>query len=154
MDQVLIVFVKYSNATSYRLARRRQSRHEDMQTERRTEGLRELETTESSPSISIHFRNLSVHDPEIIHEVQQFHSSLAALESVLCSTCLEQFPSINTNVTRLCRCCLLDTDVPKLFSAENNMDPGAVPSEFYVSCIHFIIHKSLMLLRMFMHSLY
>ena len=41
MDQVLIVFVKYSNATSYRLARRRQSRHEDMQTERRAEGLRE-----------------------------------------------------------------------------------------------------------------
>ena len=132
------MFVKYSNATSYRLARRRQSRHEDTQIERRAEGLRErLETTtESSPSISIHFRNLSVHDPEIIHEVQQFHSSLAALESVLCSTCLEQFPSINTNVTGLCCCCHLDTDVPKLFSAENNMDPGAVPSELYVCKLH------------------
>ena len=48
---------------------RRQSRHEDMQTEGRAGGLRERLTTdyESSPSISIHFCNLSVHDPEIIH---------------------------------------------------------------------------------------
>ena len=149
------MFVKYSNATSYRLARRRQSRHGDVQTEGRAEGLRErVEITEPSPSISMHFHNLSVYDPEIIHEVQQFHSSLAALESVQCSTCLEQFPSINTNATGLCRRCHLDTDVPKLFSAENNMDPGAVPSELYVSSIHFKMHKSLMLLRMFMHSLY
>jgi len=111
----------------------------DMQTEGRAEGLRErLETTESSPSISIHFCNLSVHDPEIIHEVQQFHNSLAALESVLCSTYLEQFPSINTNVTGLYCHCHLDTGVPKLFSAENNMDPSAVPSELYVSYINFI----------------
>ena len=58
------MIVKYSNASSYRLARHRQSMREDMQTECRTEGLREwLETTESSLSISIHFHNLSVHDP-------------------------------------------------------------------------------------------
>lgn len=44
--------------TSYRLARHRQSRYEDMQTEGRAEGWREmLETTKSSPSISIHFHN-------------------------------------------------------------------------------------------------
>jgi len=36
------------------------------------------------------------------------------------------------------RICHLDTDVPKLFSAENNMDPGAAPSELYVTYIRFI----------------
>ena len=65
------MILKYSNAASYKLARCRQSRREDMQTERRAEGLRErLETTESSPT-SIHSYNASVHDPEIIHKVQQ-----------------------------------------------------------------------------------
>ena len=47
-----------------------------MQTERRAEGVgKRLETTESSLSISIHFHNASVYDPEIIHEV---HSSTVA----------------------------------------------------------------------------
>ena len=99
----------------------------------RVEGLGErLETAESSHSI-----NLSVDDPEIIGQVQQLHSCLATLESVPCTTCLKQFPSIVVNVTGLCHCCHVDADVPKLFSAENNMDPGAVPSELYVSYITF-----------------
>ena len=38
---------------------------------------------------------------EIIYKILQFHGSLAALESVMCSTCLEQFPSININVAGL-----------------------------------------------------
>ena len=108
------VLVKYINAT-YGLAIRRQSRCADVQTECRDEGLGErLETTESS--CGVHFHNLSINDHEIIHEIQQFHSSLAVLQSVLCTTCLEQFPSININVTGLCRRCHLDTDVPKLFT--------------------------------------
>ena len=127
------VFIKYSNA-AFRLARRRQSRCADVQTESRGLG-RRLEATESSQiesraeglggrmeaesSCSAYFRNLSVIDQEIIHEIQQFHSSLASLESVLCTTCLEQFPNININVTGLCRRCHLNTDVPKLFVGIN-----------------------------------
>ena len=56
-----------------------------------------------------------------------------ALESVMCSTCLEQFPIIGVNVTGLCHCYHLDAGIPKLFSAENNVNPPAVPSKLYVS---------------------
>ena len=80
--------------TMYRLARRRQRRHADVQAESRAEELGgRLKTTESSHGA--HFCNLSVDNDKIIHKIQQFHGSLAALGSILCIKCLEQFPSIN-----------------------------------------------------------
>ena len=107
----------------YRLARRRENRHADVQTESRAERLGgRLETTHSA-----HSCNNSVNDHEIIDKILQFHGSLAALESIMCSTCLEQFLSINVNVTGLCHHCHLDAGMPKLFLAKNNMNPAAVP---------------------------
>jgi len=98
------------------------------------EGLRTtLEVTESS-SINIHIPNITVDNPDIIHKVQEFHQSLTTLQNVLCSVCLEQFPTFaNTAATQICRHCNLDTQIPKLFSIENNMDPGPVPFELSVS---------------------
>ena len=71
--------------------------------------MKRQEATESSPSSNTH--NLVVDDPEI---VQQFHNSLATLESVLSNTCLEQFPCIGTDLTGLCCRCHLDTEMPYL----------------------------------------
>ena len=74
---------------SCRLARRRQyeSRREAMGTQQCGavhEGAGERqEATESSPSSNT--CNLVVDDPEIFQIVQQFHNSLATLESVLCN---------------------------------------------------------------------
>ena len=121
----------------YRLTRCRENRHAGVQTESRAERIGgRLETTHSA-----HSCNYSVNDHETIDKILQFHGSLAALESVMCSTCLEQFPSISVNVARLCHCCHLDAGIPKLFLAENNMNPAAVPSELYVSYIHFKFYK-------------
>jgi len=88
------------------------------------EGLRTtLDITESS-SINIHIPNITVDNPDIIHKVQEFHQSLTTLQNVFCNVCLEQFPAFsNTAATQLCRRCNLDTQVPKLFSIENNMNP-------------------------------
>ena len=64
--------------------------------------MKRQEATESAPSSNT--RNLVVDDPEIIQIiqiVQQFHNSLATLESVLSNTCLEQFPCIGTDLTGL-----------------------------------------------------
>ena len=72
-------------------------------------------------------------DPDIIATMRQFHDELATLEAVKCSTCLEQFPSIAVNDNGICRRCHNDTKIPKLFSSDNNMDPGAVPPQLTVS---------------------
>ena len=53
----------------------------------------------------------SVNDHEIIDKILQFDGSLATLESVMCFTCLEQFPIISVNVTGLCHCCHLDAGI-------------------------------------------
>ena len=34
-----------------------------------------------------------------------------------------------------CKCCHNDNQVPKQFSAANNVDPGSVPSELEVSSV-------------------
>ncbi|CAG8662210.1 32286_t:CDS:2, partial [Gigaspora margarita] len=46
----------------------------------------------------------------------------------LCPTCNEHFPSIKL-VQGECHHCYNDKNIPKKFSAENNMDPGDVPKE-------------------------
>ena len=86
--------IKYGNSP-YRLARRRQNRHDDVwQTDKRQR--ENLEITESSNSI--HLDNISVDDPDIIRQVQQFHSTLPILESVPCTTCFEQLPSVEIKI--------------------------------------------------------
>lgn len=80
-----------------------------------------------------HFRNLTVDDPEIIQKITTFHEHLAALENTLCSVCLECFPSIKTNEAAVCKRCQGDNELPILYSAANNMDPGPIPPELCVS---------------------
>ena len=83
--------------------------------------------------------------------MRHFHNDMATLQSVKCSICFEQFPSISINDIGSCKRCNNDKHIPKLFSAANNMDPGIVPPELVVSnecCIsacftNFIYFKGL-----------
>ena len=65
--------------------------------------------------------------------MRDFHNDIAALQSVKCLICFEQFPSISVNEIGNCKSCHNDKHIPKLFSAANNMDPGIVPPELMVS---------------------
>ena len=51
-----------------------------------------------------------------------------------CEVCLEQFPNLRVDTHQSCKRCASDKYVPKLFSSENNMNPGAVPPVLTVSC--------------------
>ena len=64
----------------------------------------------------------------------KFHSSLASLDMVKCTTCLEQFPGLNMHSgSTECARCHRDHHTPKLYSPDNNMDPGVVPVQLQVS---------------------
>ena len=86
------------------------------------------------------FHSTNINDLDIIHRMQEFHRSLATLQNMLCNVCLEEFPSFITNstTTEMCRRCNLDTQTPKIFSAENNMNPGPVPPELLVCYINLL----------------
>ena len=86
------------------------------------------ETHENAPQ----FRNFTVDDPEIIQKMREFHLDLTALQNMLCDVCLERFPSIITNEADVCYRCQHDTELPRLYSAANNMNPSSVPPEFCV----------------------
>ena len=70
--------------------------------------------------------------PSVISKITQFHDDLMSLTFNKCCICKENFPSLKLNAG-LCTCCHADKHIPKLFSAENNMDPGPVPSQLKVS---------------------
>lgn len=76
---------------------------------------------------------------DVIERIQGFHTMLSDLQNTLCNICKERFPTIRTNELGVCHRCLADSQVPKLFSVENNMDPGSVPAELCVSCIFVLI---------------
>ena len=77
--------------------------------------------------------------PHVIQRIQGFHRILSDLQNVLCNICKEHFPTISTDELGVCHWCLVDSKVPKLFSAENNINPGSVPAEFCVNCIFVLI---------------
>ena len=57
-----------------------------------------------------------------------FHSKISSLSFTHCSCCNESFPSIElTSSTSVCSRCSRDKQEPKLYSPDNNMDPGSVP---------------------------
>ena len=90
--------------------------------------LTELATCEHCKQ-STCFTNLTVVDPAIIQRIRTFHSDLTALRNTLCNVCLEWFPSIKTNEAGVCNQCQSDNEVPILYSAAKNQDPGPVPLE-------------------------
>lgn len=77
-----------------------------------------------------------VDDPVVINRMQQFHSTMSALQNVLCQICLERFLSSSTTVPTICNRCRADSELPKLYSVDNNMDPGPLPPELCVSYIN------------------
>ena len=84
--------------------------------------------------------NLAVDDPDITKRIKQFNRDLTALDNVLCSECLERFPSIQTDAAGICNHCNNDKEVLKLYSAANNMDPGPVPPELCAS-LRFLMYN-------------
>ena len=56
-----------------------------------------------------------------------------SLAPVKCTVCLENFPTLKVNAAGICTCCHDDRHSPKLYSAQNNMNPGPVPPKLKVS---------------------
>ena len=88
---------------------------------------------QSSASMSIDIdTNVTVDNPDIIHKVKEFHYAFATLQNVVCDVCSEDFYPNNNTPSEIFRRGNLDTQLPKLFSSQNNIDPGPVPFELSV----------------------
>jgi len=126
-------------------AQRRRLRNRDYMRRRRaamTPDQRRLERTRNVPPVNTpqHSRQTpcnrevpSFNDPAIIRKMCEFHNTLLSLDSSCCSVCHERFPSISVDAMNICKRCSNDKHTPKLYSADNNMDPGPVPPELTVS---------------------
>ena len=67
--------------------------------------------------------------------IKKFHYDLSSLEASKCNTCHESLPSLTDVNDHQCQRCGKDS-FPQLYSADNNMDPGCVPSQLQVNtCI-------------------
>ena len=74
-----------------------------------------------------------LHDqPAVLTKIKQYHTELANLEVLVCCSCLELQQGRSLVSSNECSRCSRDASVPKLYSSNNNMDPGAVPSELQV----------------------
>ena len=63
-------------------------------------------------------------------KVVAFHSKLNEVKFASCDTCLESFPGLSIKVSEnQCVRCSRDKKTPKLYSADNNIDPGPVSQE-------------------------
>ena len=61
-----------------------------------------------------------------------FHAKLANLEMSICDICLERSHTKKTQLQgtqRICTRCKRDKNTPKIYSSDNKMDPGPVPTE-------------------------
>jgi hypothetical protein len=83
---------------------------------------------------------LMLTDPYVIDKIKQYHSDLSNITLSSCAICHElQFDS-HASYNNVCRRCNHDSSSPKLYSIDNNMDPGPVPSKLQVILyIDFII---------------
>ena len=74
--------------------------------------------------------------PSVQQKMKEFHTKMAELQFVHCTTCLKSFPSLCLDPSSTeCVQCSRDTNVTKLYSSANNMDPGSVPSALQVSSL-------------------
>ena len=71
-------------------------------------------------------RIASVNQEWVQSKISAFHAKLAC-EFHHCSCCNEIFPSLKLSSLSVCSRCLRDVLEPKLYSEDNNMDPGAIP---------------------------
>ena len=67
-----------------------------------------------------------------LKKMKTFHTELANLEVLVCSSCHELLPGRSLDSSNECSRCARDAALPKLYSSGNNMDPGAVPSQLQV----------------------
>ncbi len=73
--------------------------------------------------------------PAIQKKIKKFHIELASLEVPQpCTTCQQAIPKISPilSLSQECKRCFKDTCYPKVYSCDNNMDPGPIPSELQV----------------------
>ena len=81
---------------------------------------------------------LSVTDQQIspYDTMLKYHETMSFIKSLKCDTCFENFPtlsvSLQPNGVSKCSTCANDKHIPKLYSSENNMNPGVVPRQLQV----------------------
>ena len=112
----------------------REARLQQMATRQRvrrsSEALSEGSTCQQTSHLTL------LHQPSVQKKMLHFHLTLASLEVVQCTTCLEQFPGLKiTSGSGSTECvrCHKDKKISKLYSAANNMHPGVVPPPLQVS---------------------
>ena len=64
-----------------------------------------------------------------LKSIHTFHAKMTTCAFSECGTCNECFPSMNASQRTQCTRCTRDKKEPKLYSADNGMDPGLVPPE-------------------------
>ena len=77
-----------------------------------------------------------IHQPAVRSKIRKFHSGMAGLQVSTCVTCMEKFPGMTVRMTSAgteCIRCSRDKHCPKIYSSENNMNPGPLPHELLVS---------------------
>ena len=76
----------------------------------------------------------------ILTKLINFHFKLATLEFRTCTSCLEHFPNLTMAAhSTECSRCSRDTQIPKLYTSVNNMDPGPVLPQLQVTDIFMCI---------------
>ena len=78
-------------------------------------------------------RSLLDLDPVLLNAVHPFDQHMSEFEWRQCVNCSTRFPGLSLNQASMCSTCVRN---PRLFTAENNMDPGEVPALF--SCLSVI----------------
>ncbi len=76
-------------------------------------------------------------DTVVKEKMDKFHHEMSSIESTICIVCSEKFPGTKmASLSTTCIRCYRDKANPKLYSSENNMNPGAVPNELQVCDIN------------------
>ena len=131
-----------AESSEEREARLQQLRHNQQQriasetlqeTEARRQRDRESHVQQTSAVTS---NQPELHQPMVQSKMSKFHSEMASLQMSMCITCRERFPGLTVRMTSSgteCLRCVRDKHSPKAYSSLNNMDPGTVPHELFVS---------------------
>ena len=63
--------------------------------------------------------------PAVVRKIKKFHTDLSNISIVsTCSTCHELLPEHSLESSTECTRCARDSSSSKLYSSDNNMDPG------------------------------
>ena len=74
-----------------------------------------------------------LNQPAVHKKIEKFHSDLCNLTNAFCPICHELLLGNSVGSSNYsCQRCTRDSSLPKLYSLDNNMDPGLVPSQLQV----------------------